>query len=197
MRDIGVLRPKIFYTDDLSAEWQQVRGSSSREDADSRRAALTTSRRGRRAPVMRAVRLASSSRAHDGGASWELNKAFWEQPTRPDWSPGAGGLCMHSIATWPGNRRASALAISAGRRLAHRRRRQDVASREQELYPRYMPRRSRADTIDPASTTCTARRSSPERAVHAVPRRRLPLGRRRRELDLDRGRLPSDSSSRW
>ncbi len=40
-------------------------------------------------------------------------QGFWEQPTRPDWSPGAGGMCMHSIATWPGDPKRIALAISA------------------------------------------------------------------------------------
>ena len=51
--------------------------------------------------------------SRDGGTTWELNESFWNQPTRPDWSPGAGGMCLHSIATWPGDPQRLALAISA------------------------------------------------------------------------------------
>ena len=85
--------------------------------------------------------------SHDGGASWELNQAFWEQPTRPEWSPGAGGMCMHSIATWPGDPSKIALAISAvgvwlsddgGKTWRHG---------NKGMYPRYMPEEAREETI--------------------------------------------------
>ena len=51
--------------------------------------------------------------SRDGGASWALSAALWEHPTRPDWQPGGGGLCLHSIAPWPGEPDRLALAISA------------------------------------------------------------------------------------
>ena len=51
--------------------------------------------------------------SRDGGASWELNRTLWEHPTRPDWQPGGGGLCLHSIAPWPGEPDKLALAMSA------------------------------------------------------------------------------------
>ena len=51
--------------------------------------------------------------SRDSGESWELNRAFWEQPTRPNWMPGGGGLCLHSIAPWPGEPDRLALGISA------------------------------------------------------------------------------------
>ena len=49
----------------------------------------------------------------DGGTSWELVRSLWEHPTRPDWTPGGGGLCLHSIAPWPGEPDKLALALSA------------------------------------------------------------------------------------
>lgn len=49
----------------------------------------------------------------DGGLSWELVRSLYEHPTRPGWSPGGGGLCLHSIATWPGEPDRLALALSA------------------------------------------------------------------------------------
>ena len=51
--------------------------------------------------------------SHDGGASWEINAGLWEQPSRPHWQPGGGGLCLHSICTWPGDPDRLAVAVSA------------------------------------------------------------------------------------
>jgi photosystem II stability/assembly factor-like uncharacterized protein len=51
--------------------------------------------------------------SRDGGATWELNRALWEHPTRGDWKPGGGGLCLHSIVTWPDEPDRLAVAISA------------------------------------------------------------------------------------
>lgn len=51
--------------------------------------------------------------SEDGGERWRLNDALWEHPTRPFWQPGGGGLCLHSIATWPGDPDRLALAVSA------------------------------------------------------------------------------------
>ncbi len=33
----------------------------------------------------------------DRGATWELNQALEHHPTREQWQPGAGGLCLHTI----------------------------------------------------------------------------------------------------
>ena len=86
--------------------------------------------------------------SRDGGMSWELNKGFWEQPTRPDWSPGAGGMCMHSIATWPGDPQRLALAISAVGVWLSDDGGQTWRHGNKGLYPRYMPEEKREDTID-------------------------------------------------
>ena len=102
--------------------------------------------------------------SRDGGATWELNRGFWEQPTRPDWSPGAGGLCLHSIATWPGDPSTLALAISAVGVWLSDDGGADVAPREQRDRPRLHAgggaRRTRSRS---ASTTCTALPRRPER----------------------------------
>ena len=52
-------------------------------------------------------------RSDDGGASWALNRALWEHPTRPQWQPGGGGLCLHSIVPTPGAPGRLACGISA------------------------------------------------------------------------------------
>ncbi|HEU0317614.1 MAG TPA: hypothetical protein VFR49_09820 [Solirubrobacteraceae bacterium] len=49
----------------------------------------------------------------DAGATWALNRPLWDHPTRPSWEPGGGGLCLHSIVTWPGDPDRLAVGISA------------------------------------------------------------------------------------
>ncbi|HEY7795006.1 MAG TPA: hypothetical protein VIA10_13450, partial [Gaiellaceae bacterium] len=51
--------------------------------------------------------------SRDGGLSWSLNEGLWNHPTRPDWNPGNGGLCLHTIAPWPGDPSRLLVAISA------------------------------------------------------------------------------------
>jgi photosystem II stability/assembly factor-like uncharacterized protein len=86
--------------------------------------------------------------SRDSGRSWELNRTLWEHPTRPDWQPGGGGLCLHSIVPWPGDPDRLALGISAvgvwltedgGTTWRHG---------NQGLVPRYMPDDAPADTFD-------------------------------------------------
>src|SRR6202022_3764004 len=49
----------------------------------------------------------------DGGGTWELKRGLWEHPTRPEWEPGGGGLCLPSIVPWPGDPNRLAVAVSA------------------------------------------------------------------------------------
>jgi BNR/Asp-box repeat len=35
--------------------------------------------------------------SRDGGETWSLNQALWDHPQRPQWQPGGGGLCLHTI----------------------------------------------------------------------------------------------------
>jgi len=51
--------------------------------------------------------------SRDGGLTWALNRALWDQPGRAEWNPGNGGLCLHSISTWPGDPMRLSLGISA------------------------------------------------------------------------------------
>jgi photosystem II stability/assembly factor-like uncharacterized protein len=52
-------------------------------------------------------------RSDDGGKTWEEIKSLSEHPTRKHWHPGAGGLCMHSIAVDPTNAQRMFVCISA------------------------------------------------------------------------------------
>jgi len=52
-------------------------------------------------------------RSEDGGESWREVAGLAEHPTRPNWQPGAGGLCLHSIALDSSNPQRMFVAISA------------------------------------------------------------------------------------
>jgi photosystem II stability/assembly factor-like uncharacterized protein len=107
--------PKIFYSDDGGAgEWEQADGVALPEGGDQALERIWVIACGEDDGTLYAggdpgVLFES----HDGGASWELNAGLWEQPSRSRWQPGGGGLCLHSISTWPGDPRRLAIAVSA------------------------------------------------------------------------------------
>ena len=106
--------PKVWHTDDPAGDWEQASGIALPEGGE---AALE------RIWVLAAGEADGSIYAggdpgvlfesRDGGHSFELNRGLWEHPSRPRWQPGGGGLCLHSISTWPGHPERLAVAISA------------------------------------------------------------------------------------
>ncbi len=52
--------------------------------------------------------------SHDGGETWTLNKGLWSHPHRKKWTPGFGGLCLHTIVTDKKNPNDIKIAISTG-----------------------------------------------------------------------------------
>ena len=52
-------------------------------------------------------------RSSDGGNRWELNESLNNHPTRSKWTPGAGGLCLHSIVLDPSRPKRMYVGISA------------------------------------------------------------------------------------
>jgi hypothetical protein len=106
--------PKVWYADDPAGEWEQASGVALPEGGDAALERIWVIAPGEADGTLYAggdpgVLFESG----DGGASWELNQALWEHPTRPHWMPGGGGLCLHSIVPWPGDPDRLAVAISA------------------------------------------------------------------------------------
>ncbi|MEA2466784.1 MAG: hypothetical protein QOJ57_910 [Thermoleophilaceae bacterium] len=106
--------PKIFHAEDPAGEWAQADGVALPSGGDAALERIWTIVPGEAEGLVYAggdpgVLFTST----DGGASWELNRPLWEHPTRPKWMPGGGGLCLHSIVTWPGDPDRLAAAISA------------------------------------------------------------------------------------
>jgi hypothetical protein len=106
--------PKLFYADDPGAQWEQAEGIALPAGGDAALERIWTIACGEADGVLYAGGdpgvLFSSG---DGGATWELERGLWEHPTRDRWQPGGGGLCLHSVAPWPGEPDRLAVAVSA------------------------------------------------------------------------------------
>jgi hypothetical protein len=111
----GFYGPRVMFTDDPAGEWEQAAGPGFPEDIpDTAVDRIWAIKPAEEDGVLWAgIAPASLWRSEDGGESWELNRGLWDVPTRPEWNPGAGGLCLHSIATWPGEPDRLAVGISA------------------------------------------------------------------------------------
>ena len=50
----------------------------------------------------------------DAGETWSLDRGLFDHPHRTQWSPGGGGLCLHTILPDPSNPKRIWIAISTG-----------------------------------------------------------------------------------
>lgn len=106
--------PKIFFADAVGGDWTQADGVALPPGGDAALTRIWTIVAGEDDDHLYAggdpgVLFES----HDGGCSWAINEALWQEPSRPSWQPGGGGLCIHSIVPWPGDPDRLALGISA------------------------------------------------------------------------------------
>ena len=60
------------------------------------------------------VEPAALFRSDDAGETWSLVKGLYDHPHRPQWQPGGGGLCLHTILPDPSNEKRMHIAISTG-----------------------------------------------------------------------------------
>jgi photosystem II stability/assembly factor-like uncharacterized protein len=105
--------PKIWYAEDPAGDWEQASGVALPEGGDAALERIWVIAPGEDGALYAGGDPGVLLESRDGGGSWELNRALWEHPTRDRWQPGGGGLCLHSIATWPGDPDRLAVAISA------------------------------------------------------------------------------------
>jgi photosystem II stability/assembly factor-like uncharacterized protein len=146
--------PKIFYTDDPAGAgaWQQAEGVTLPEGGEQALERIWVIAPGEADGTLYAggdpgVLFES----HDAGATWELNAGLWEQPSRKDWQPGGGGLCLHSISTWPGDPDRLAVAISAAGMWLTEDRGRSWRRGNDGLNPAYLPEEA---LRDPNSGRC-------------------------------------------
>ena len=51
--------------------------------------------------------------SRDAGESWTLSQGLYDNPDRPRWQPGGGGLCLHTIVVDPNDSNRMGIAISS------------------------------------------------------------------------------------
>ncbi|HWX56471.1 MAG TPA: exo-alpha-sialidase [Verrucomicrobiae bacterium] len=52
--------------------------------------------------------------SRDAGASWSLVQGLFNHPHRAKWTPGGGGMCLHTIVPHPTDRKRMMVAMSTG-----------------------------------------------------------------------------------
>ena len=106
--------PHVFHAEDVAAEWEEAKGPAFPEGGETALERTWAIRKGVEPNVMWAgAAPASLWKSEDGGLSWSLNEPLWNDPSRPSWNPGAGGLALHSISIWPEDPNRIAVGISA------------------------------------------------------------------------------------
>src|SRR5438270_1207998 len=141
--------PKIFHTDDPGGEWEQAEGIALPQGGQEALERIWVIERGEAEGTLYAggdpgVLFES----HDGGASWQLNPGLWDEPSRQDWQPGGGGLCLHSICTWPGDPDKLAVAISAAGMWLTEDGGRSWRRSNQGIVPRYVPEDASPEVMD-------------------------------------------------
>jgi photosystem II stability/assembly factor-like uncharacterized protein len=105
--------PGIWHADDPAGEWQQAAGVALPAGGEEALERIWVIAPGEGDALFAGGDPGVLFESRDGGSSWELNRALWEQRNRDSWQPGGGGLCLHSIAPWPGDPTRLAVAVSA------------------------------------------------------------------------------------
>ena len=200
----GHFGPRVMHTMDPTGEWEPTTGLGvPRGRATGALERIWAIKPGEADGLMYAgVAPAGLFTSTDGGMTWELNRALYDQPSRSSWQPGAGGLCLHSIATWPGDPSRLAIGISAVGVWLSEDGGESWRHGNEGLVPRYVPEDAQGGTIDlcvhnmhraplRARNGCSC--SSTAASTAATTRARVDLDRRGTPGGL---RLPDGARSR-
>jgi photosystem II stability/assembly factor-like uncharacterized protein len=111
--------PGVVRSDDLGATWQELESGAVRFPADLGASVeqvwqLQPGPADRPDEVWAGVEPAALFRSDDGGETFSLVRGLWDHPHRPQWQPGAGGMCLHTVLPHPADPDRVLIAISAG-----------------------------------------------------------------------------------
>jgi photosystem II stability/assembly factor-like uncharacterized protein len=104
--------PAVFRSDDLGATWTHSSAGVTYGDDGP---AITTiwNVTPTAAGVLAGVEPAGLFRSADRGETWQQVEALRAHPSQPEWQPGGGGLCLHSITVDPADPSRQWVGISA------------------------------------------------------------------------------------
>ena len=195
----GFYGPRLMYTDDPTGDWEQANGPTFPDDIpETSLDRIWIVQPGEADGVLYAgVAPAALFTSTDSGATWELNRALWNVPTRPEWNPGAGGLALHSICPWPGDPQRLAVGISAAGVWLSEDGGRVVAHRLHRIGPAVRAGGPAGDHARPLRAQHASLAAAARATVPAVPRQRLPVRRHRRDMERHRGGLPSGFGFPW
>lgn len=110
--------PTVRRSDDLGASWTEEEHAALAfpDDTDAALARvwqLTPGPKDEPEVVYAGVEPAALFRSEDGGSTFSLVRGLWDHPHRPQWNPGGGGLCLHTVLVHPVEPDSLLVAISA------------------------------------------------------------------------------------
>ena len=111
--------PVLHTSDDFGASWSNPERApvSFPEDTGATLARiwqLVPGREDEPGTLYCGVEPAALFESRDGGDTWSLVRGLWDHAHRPQWQPGGGGLCLHTIIPDPVHRARMFVAISTG-----------------------------------------------------------------------------------
>jgi photosystem II stability/assembly factor-like uncharacterized protein len=143
----GFYGPRLHLTDDPTGEWEVADGPALPEGGDTTIERIWTIEPGEADGLLYAgVAPAALFVSEDGGRSWTMNEPLWKEREAGEWSPGAGGLAMHSICPWPGDPQQLAVGVSAAGMWLSEDAGASWRTGYTGLVPLYMPEEMRATT---------------------------------------------------
>ncbi|MEA2974180.1 MAG: hypothetical protein QOG82_2638 [Actinomycetota bacterium] len=110
--------PSVYRSDDLGASWVEPSAGTLAFPSDAGAAVarvwqLQPAGDAQPDVVYAGVEPAALFRSEDGGESFSLDEGLWNHPHRPQWNPGGGGLCLHTVLPDPAGGARLAVAVSA------------------------------------------------------------------------------------
>ena len=110
--------PSVFHSDDLGGTWHETEGGALRFPEETGAALarawqLQPASAAEPDVVYAGVEPAALFRSNDAGATFSLVEGLWDHPHRPQWQPGGGGLCLHTVVPHPTDPDRVLVAISA------------------------------------------------------------------------------------
>jgi hypothetical protein len=94
--------PSVYRSDDLAASWAEPEPRTLAFPDDTGAAVdrvwqLQPAGGAQPDVVYAGVEPAALFRSDDGGQSFQLDAGLWDHEHRPQWQPGGGGLCLHTV----------------------------------------------------------------------------------------------------